>query len=374
MHWRWIATHLVAAAAGAGLVSLLALRPVEPASRGAVGPDPLRADPAEFTWREHPPASFPIPPYARHLSGVRVVLDPGHVGQVDKGGDWKRGPTGLREAEVNLRVALYLREFLAAVGAEVTLTRAEDVDLGMSDPEDLSARAKVANDLQADVLLSIHHNAGPPGANYTSVFYHGPPGHNPASQAVGRHLVAGLSDALRLDQHAECPLVSDWAIYPGEGFRVLRDARVPAVLTEASFYSNPTGEQRLRDPLYNRREAYGLFLGLARWAQAGLPRVRLVAPTDGRLRAGQRVVVELDDGLTGRGGLGNQTRKIIPESLVVRLDDKAVPFEVDWAKRQVRFAPAREAARGAGRLRVDFTTVFGQSVLHPWIELTPERR
>ncbi|MBW7907107.1 MAG: N-acetylmuramoyl-L-alanine amidase [Phycisphaerae bacterium] len=374
MRWRWIATHLAAAAMGAGLVSLLALRSATPEPRGRPGPDPLRAGPAEFAWREHPPASFPIPPYARHLSGVKVVLDPGHVGQIDKGGDWKRGPTGLREAEVNLRVALYLREFLVAAGADVTLTRAEDVDLGLSDPEDLSARAKLANDLRADVLLSIHHNAGPPGANYTSVFYHGPPGHSPASQVVGRHVVAGLSEALRLDQHAECPLVSDWAIYPGEGFRVLREARVPAVLSEASFHSNPAEEQRLRDPLYNRREAYGLFLGLARWAQAGLPRVRLLEPADGRLRPAQRVVVELDDGLTGRGGLGNQTRKIIPESLVVRLDDKPAPFEVDWARRQVRFTPTREAARGAGRLLVDFTTVFGQTVLHPRIELTPERR
>ena len=40
-----------------------------------------------------------------------------------------RGPTGLREAEVNLRVAEFLRAFLAETGATVTLTRAADVYL-----------------------------------------------------------------------------------------------------------------------------------------------------------------------------------------------------------------------------------------------------
>jgi N-acetylmuramoyl-L-alanine amidase len=372
MHWRWIASHLAAAVAGAALVALLALRPVSPTvPEGVLRLDPVVAAPDAFAWGEHPPAAFPIPPFARHLAGVRIVLDPGHVGQVDKGGDWKRGPTGLREADVNLRVSKHLAEFLKVVGADVTLTREEDVDLGLSDPEDLSARVALANEMQADLFLSIHHNGGPAGANYTSVFYHGLPGHSPASLAAGRHLVAGLSEALRLKQEVECPLVSDWAIYPGEGFRVLREARVPAVLSEASFHSNAEEEMRLRDPLYNRREAYGLFLGLARWAQAGLPRVRLVDPADGRLKPRQQVVIGLDDGLTARGGLGNHTRKIIPETLEVRALGKAVEFEVDWNKRVVRFTPGRELLRKGGEVRVDFANVFGQHVLHPVIELRP---
>ena len=61
-------------------------------------------------------------------------------------------------------------------------------------------------------------------------------------------MLSGLNDALRLEQHLPCGVVSDYAIFPAKGFRVLREAYVPAVLSEASFHSNPEEEQRLRDP------------------------------------------------------------------------------------------------------------------------------
>lgn len=371
MGWRWVGSHLCAVVAGAALVVLLAPRLPAP---GPSHPtlDPLRAAPGAFRWSEPPPPMFPIPPYAAHLAGAAIVLDPGHAGQVDKGGDWKRGPTGLREAEVNLRVAHFLREFLLAAGADVTMTREDDVERGLSDPEDLSQRIALANELRADLFLSIHHNGGPPEANYTTVFYHGRPDHSPASLAAGRHLVTGLNDALRLEQHVGCALVSDYTIYRGEGFRVLREALVPAVLSEASFHSNALEEERLRDPLYNRREAYGLFLGLARWAQAGLPRVRLVERSGGARGAGDRLLIALDDGLARRGGLGAGERKILPDSLVVRLDGNPLRYEVDWGKNQLKAVLPKEANRKPARLYVDFTTVFGQHVLHPWIELRPK--
>ena len=54
---------------------------------------------------------FDPPPYTRHLKGFKICLDPGHGGQGHVP-DYKRGPTGVREAEVNLRVAFHLREML----------------------------------------------------------------------------------------------------------------------------------------------------------------------------------------------------------------------------------------------------------------------
>jgi N-acetylmuramoyl-L-alanine amidase len=322
--------------------------------------DPLKTPPAEYAWTAQPEPAFPIPPYARFLAGVRIVLDPGHVGQRDPGGNWKRGPTGLREAEVNLRVAQFLRELLTAAGAEVVLTR---------DKDDLRERAEVANKLPADLLLSIHHNAnGSSQPNYTSVFYHGDAAENPASLSAGRYLVTGLNDALRLESHLECALLSDFAVYDHNGFAVLRQAEVPAVLTEASFFSNPEEETRLRDPVYNRREAYGLFLGLARWAQAGLPRVALANATSREARHGGDVVVGLDDGLGGRGGWGAAQLKILPESFVVKLDGQPVRYKLEASKRQLHVSvPA--GARGRRTLFVDFENIFGQHVVHPRIEI-----
>lgn len=333
--------------------------------------NPLTASPSAFDWTALPQASFPIPPYASGLRGVRIVLDPGHVGARDRGGTWKRGPTGLREAAVNLEVANFLREFLLAAGAEVILTRDSDVDQGLDDPEDLRSRAEVANRVVADLLVSIHHNAGPPTANHSVVFYHKSADHSPASLSAGRYLITGLNDALRLEEHARCALRSDYTIYPRDGFAVLRHATVPAVLVESSFFTHPDEEQRLRDRLYNRREAYGLFLGLARWAQAGLPRVRLLEPEDGVVRPRKAVTIALDDGLGGRAQ--GAPPNIRAESVLVKVDGKVIRPALELASGRLRFTPDAALLR-AGKpfwVYVDFQNVFGQHTLHPWIELRP---
>ncbi len=319
-------------------------------------------------WADLPEAAFPIPPYARFLKGVKIVLDPGHVGQYDPGGEWKRGPTGLREAEVNLRVAQELRRFLREAGAEVTLTREVDRSPERPDPDDLESRAEVANAQQADLFLSIHHNAADsPQANYTAVFYHGSLRDGGASLAAGRFILNGLQDALRLESHLECGLVSDGAL-TSNGFAVLRAARVPAVLTEASFHTNPAEEQRLRDPEYNRREAYGMFLGLARWAQAGLPRVRVEAV---RSRAKKSpdldVVLELDDGLSSRRGLGADQSHILKDTIVVHCAGKPLKYSFDPRKRQLTVTVPGSARQTP--LYVSFQNIFGQPVLHPWITI-----
>ena len=337
-------------------------------------PDPLKGRPQDFVWTEQPEPTFPIPPYARYLSGVRIVLDPGHVGQRDLGGTWKRGPTGLREAEVNLRVAQFLRDFLSAAGARVVLTRDTDRSLDLPDDDDLQQRAELANRMPADLLLSIHHNGnGDRRPNYTTVFYHGMPGHSPASLSAGRHLVNGLHDALRLTSQLDCALLSDYALYPNKGLAVLRAATVPAVLSEASFHSNPEEEDRLRDAVYNRREAYGLFLGLARWAADGLPRVALVQPGDGQVGRKETVIVALDDGLSSRGGWAAELSKILPDSIDVKLDGQIAHYTFDPAKRQLRITPPSGLKPGQRTLWVDFENIFGQHVLHPEIALEIEK-
>lgn len=365
-----LAPYVLAAVLGGVLVWLgsWALKPAP----DPLSPDPLRSSFGDYSWVTQSEPAFPRPPYARFLAGLTVVLDPGHGGRSDRAG-WKRGPTGLREAEVNLRVAQFLRDFLTAAGVEVVLTRSADVYLAEDDGADLLARAAIANELRADLFLSIHHNAsgGSAETNYTSVFYHGTPDDSPASLDVARHVLGALQEALRLEQQLDCGLVSDYAIFPDKGFAVLRAAEVPAVLTESSFHSNPEEEQRLRDAVYNRREAYGLFLGLARWAQGGLPAVRLIQPEDGRVRVGEVIVIGLDDGLSSRGGFGLHLRQIRGDSLRVEQDGNRLRCSIDLAEAQIRVTPTREMARRGGRLRVDFANAFGQHVVHPWIELSP---
>ncbi len=326
--------------------------------------DPLHTPAGEYTWTELPTAEFPIPPYARYLAGVRIVVDPGHGGRAYKQG-WKVGPTGLREAQVNLRVALMLKEFLAAVHADVILTRERDEFLAKSESDDLARRAALANQRRADLFLSIHHNAaGRPEANRTEVYYHGTPDHSPASLDAARYLVSGLNQALRLEQHLPCPLLSDTNRVASGGFAVLRLSDVPAVLVESSFFTNPLEEQKLRDGAYNRREAYGLFVGLARWAHAGLPRVSLLEPADARAGRGDVLVVELADGLSDRA-LDQGHAKIRFDSILVKLDGAALAGEVDQLRRRLYVPVPGDARVGAHELYVNFATITGQHVLHP---------
>lgn len=332
-------------------------------------PDPVTTPAEVYDWTKLPEPAFPIPPYARYLEGVSIVLDPGHGGRADREG-WKRGPTGLREAVVNLRVALFLRDFLVAAGAEVVLTRESDVYLDPADAEDLRKRAEIANRRRADLFLSIHHNgAENPDANFTTVFYHESADHSPASLCAARYLLDGLDEALRLEQLTACPLANDTLIARNSGFAVLRLTEGPAVLTESCFHSNPQQEQLLRDPVYNRREAYGLFLGLARWARAGLPRFAISRPAQGAVRRGEKLVLELDDGIRGRAGWGSETFRILADSLVVRLDGEKLAATIARSRHEATVTIPRRAKTGRREMYVDFETVFGQHVLRPRMEV-----
>jgi N-acetylmuramoyl-L-alanine amidase len=81
-----------------------------------------------------------------------VVIDPGHGGS-NSGG--KNQITGLQEKDVTLDVALRLQKQLLVEGIDVVLTRHDDRTMT------LRQRMLVANDVNADLLLSIHTNASP---------------------------------------------------------------------------------------------------------------------------------------------------------------------------------------------------------------------
>lgn len=327
--------------------------------------------PDDFATRRVGTVDYPIPPYAKYLKGVRIVLDPGHGGDADKRG-FKRGPTGVREAEINLRSAQYLKAFLDAAGAEVRLTRNADYDLSHQE------RADVANTWPADVFISVHHNAvsNKPTANYTTVWYHADVDHRPSSLDVARYLCEGLWDALALPQLADVPLKSDQLMYP-DGFAVLRFARIASCLIECSFYTNPEEEQRLRDPEYNLREAYGVFLGLARYTVTGLPKATMIEPPGGVLVLTGNVgvnapeptlVFALDDGLRARKSWGWERQMIMGDSITVRIDDE--PAEWRFASESYRLEVPIPSDLPPGRHKVElqFQNMNKNSVLDPWFE------
>ncbi len=83
------------------------------------------------------------------LSGVRVVLDPGHGGSYDVGAV---GPNGLAERDLNLTLSYAVLDELSSRGIPAASTRSGHYG------SPLSVRAAFADALGAEALVSIHHN------------------------------------------------------------------------------------------------------------------------------------------------------------------------------------------------------------------------
>ncbi|MBI2932633.1 MAG: N-acetylmuramoyl-L-alanine amidase [Planctomycetes bacterium] len=261
---------------------------------------------------------MPLPPQARWLKGLKICVDPGHGGDMHKRG-YKRGPTSMSEAEVNLRVARFLRDFLQQAGVTVVMTRGSDREV------DLKIRAQMA--AGCDLFLSVHHNWSPRlQAQATTTWYHESQDHKPASVDLARYV---QEETIRQVEPGEFPrgggLMADTLMY-NTGFAVLRHlpADVPGCLVETTYYSNLAMERKLRDIAFNRREAYGMFLGIVRYVYYGIPRAEIAEVNADVLRA------QTYDGLEDRREWASAHR-VLSEYVRVKIDGAVVPCQYDPA-------------------------------------------
>ena len=183
-----------------------------------------------------PPAIDPSHPLRDRV----ILVDPGHPPA------GATGPTGLTEAEANLAVAFKLRELLAEDGAIVVMSRTSDSAVG------LWPRIKLANDINADILVSIHNNAFPDGVNpFTnngSSVYYNHPRSIPLAFAVQRALVRRLG-------------LRDLGVGRGD-LALVRPTWMPAVLTEGLFMMLPRQEAALRTDEGQLLYARGVYEGI----------------------------------------------------------------------------------------------------------------
>ena len=203
-----------------------------------------------------------------------VALDPGQGGN-DAGA---RGPAGIKEKDVTLAIARRARALLVRDGLEVSLTRDDDRYVTL---EERTARA---NQQGADLFVSIHCNAAESHArhgvetyvldttkddiaarvaareNATSVGANVELGSilanmRLADQATHSNKLAELLQKSAMSSlRSKYDAVSDGGLHYA-GFYVLVGARMPAVLFETSYVSNPTEEERLASDDYQQRLA-----------------------------------------------------------------------------------------------------------------------
>lgn len=227
-------------------------------------------------WKDSIKRDSVIKNYSQYLRGRKIFIDPGHGGE-DRKNKNKNG--SIIEADVNLKVALYLKEYLQNAGVEVFMSRQEDKTVP------LSLRAELADKSGAELFVSIHHNAPSKWeddyTNYTSTYYHATETdyeYEPCERDLARYIQRDLSYVMGNPGGLGSfdGTYSDYNIYPNEGFYVLRKINIPSVLVECAFHTSRLEELRLNDDTFNQIQAWGIFRGIAKYFKAGIPRIEIL--------------------------------------------------------------------------------------------------
>lgn len=194
--------------------------------------------------------STSIPPFT-------VVLDAGHGGE-DGGAS---SASGIIEKNLNLSIAVKIKEILEANGVTVVMTRTEDRLLydrntdfqGRKKALDLLARRKIAEETKNAIFVSIHMNAYPVEKYHGLQVWYSP---------NNRHSEELASSIREIAQHTLQP-ENDRAIKSAtSSIYLLHHLQIPSVLIECGFLSNPSEAERLNDPSYQQQLAFWIALSI----------------------------------------------------------------------------------------------------------------
>ncbi len=175
------------------------------------------------------------------LKGVSIVLDPGHGGS-DPGAVGVSGATGANESDLTLATAIATKTLLEGLGAEVTLTREDDVRIYSND------RTLDALTNRADFLISIHYNSTTyPSAHGLEVY-----SYTPNSQDLAESLQLNLTNTTGAYNRGA-------KITP---FRMALYTACPSVLIEMEFISNPRVYDKVRTDEWLYDSAVGIKNGI----------------------------------------------------------------------------------------------------------------
>jgi N-acetylmuramoyl-L-alanine amidase len=180
-----------------------------------------------------------------NLLGKRIVIDPGH------GGDDPGAVAGeVTEADLAWDLATRLEGRLSALGVQSWLTRGPNN--GKTDEQ----RAELANEVGADLLLSLHVDGfASPKANGVAAYFYGG---NESVSTIGER----LADLVQRELVARTGLLDGRT--QGKSWALLRLTRMPAVRVELGYLSSPIDRARLLDPLFRDTVAEGLLVAVQR--------------------------------------------------------------------------------------------------------------
>ncbi|MEG4228249.1 N-acetylmuramoyl-L-alanine amidase [Microcoleus sp. N9_B2] len=197
---------------------------------------------------KHPPANTSMMPnsQAKPLSGIKILIDPGHGGPEDGGAV---SPVGIREKTVALTVSKLVQQELVNRGANVVMTRVEDVDL------DLPPRVEMIQKEEPAIAISIHYNALPDNGDAiktkgVGAFWFHPQAHSLAI-FLHNYLVAKLNRP-------------SYGVF-WNNLAMTRPAVTPSVLMELGFLINPEEFEWIVNPTEQQKLAEAIAQGITEW-------------------------------------------------------------------------------------------------------------
>lgn len=186
----------------------------------------------------------------------KIIIDAGHGGE-----DGGASVGDVLEKDINLRIALILRDMLTANGFDVTMVRDSDISvysdgadsLSEKKTSDLYNRVDLFNKDENNLVVSIHQNKFD-NAKYSGaqVFYSK---NHSESQELAEKIRNAVVLLLQPDNTRELkPATKD--------IFILDKATVPAVIVECGFLSNDEEREKLITTDYQKKMAYAIMLGI----------------------------------------------------------------------------------------------------------------
>lgn len=186
---------------------------------------------------------------------MKIVLDAGHGGH-----DPGAVANGLKEKDLTLCIVRHIGRLLREYeGVEVHYTRTDDRFI------ELSERAAMANRIGANFFLSVHINAGG-GTGFESFIFNNPDTKTIAYQnVIHGEIVRAIGNVKDRGKKRA-------------NYAVLRETKMPAILTENLFIDNVSDATKLKSEQFLLQIAHGHAQGIVR--AFGLKKKATTQPKD----------------------------------------------------------------------------------------------
>ena len=189
-------------------------------------------------------------------NSLTIVVDAGHGG-IDPG---KIGVNDAKEKDINLAIALLLKQYFSSQGITVIMTRETDTGLysegaAGKKSEDMRNRVALIEENQADILVSIHQNSFTQSQYHgAQVFYYSSSSESKIlAETVQQQLIAGADP----ENTRQAKANSDYYL--------LKKSPSTAIICECGFLSNPDECEKLCTPEYQRKIAWNIYLGVMQY-------------------------------------------------------------------------------------------------------------